>query len=162
MQGVCNLDDPAQDGLLIVVAYRGVKMAVSKDRLLELLRREEDYLKFATSHGSAGGNPSVPSASETPPTRGRQLELTAVTHASLSSRIKKVYTYSTSSRALRPAHLGLLKELIDNFDWVLPQYPNTRLEQHLSEIRTWSGVPDDFKDELDRFLKRYTSARKVS
>src|SRR5687768_13741236 len=134
---------------VIAVTYRGVRTAVSKERLIELLRREEAFLNAKTQ---SGGRPRLSAAGHEPsgePTslRGRQLELTKVTHASLSSRIKKVYMYSAATKALRPAHLGLLQELIANFDWVIPQYPNTRLEQHLGDIKTWSGVPDAFAAE---------------
>lgn len=162
MTTLIDLDDPRQAETLVATSYCGVKMAISRHRLHELLDREKELLSLL------GGTPPGPRATpaegvevgEAPP---RSVATTrrpeTVTHGSLSSRIKKIHQYSLVAKRLRPAHIGLLRDLVQNFDWVFPEHATTALVDHLTEMLQWDDVPDDFRAEMTRFLKKYTKIR---
>jgi hypothetical protein len=86
----------------------------------------------------------------------------SVSHGSLSSRTKKIYEFAQKTRTLRPAHAGLLMELLNSFDWSIPDNPKSRLDFHLAEMRTWKDVPEDLRASIVRFLDRYREARSTA
>jgi hypothetical protein len=155
---VVNFDDAANDHTIVIITYSGVKFALDKARLHQLLACEQSSL------AQLAGAPALPVAGGSEPAKTtlpatRAVADGAVSHGSLSSRTKKIFDFASEQRALRPAHAGLLLELLTNFDWDLPDYPKTRVDVHLSEIRGWKGVPDDLAEAIDDFLERYRSAR---
>lgn len=150
---VIDLDTPDHQEVVLAISYRNVKTAISRARLLELLKREEEFLAVMTS---SADRTATQSAATGP---AFVVKAEKVTHASLSSRIKKIYDYSCGTKRLRAAHIGFLRDLVENFDWAIPGHPNTRLEEHLGEMLGWQGVTDEFKGEMERFLKKYREAR---
>ena len=152
MQRVIDLDklDPTE---VILVTFGGGRVAITRSRLLDLLQREQDYWSLV----------SAPGAAEPPPQfefNAQALPSESVSHASLSTRIKKVYTYSLASRKLRAAHVSLLTDLIHGFDWKIPKHPNTKLEVQLVEMLAFKDVPDEFRTLAMGFLERYLQSRR--
>lgn len=165
-QGVIvNLDEGEFAGATILLRFSGVVLPLHKERLLELLAREQAY--FA-SLGSSGPSSSEV-ASEAQPTTGSggsshkprlaTKNKPGISHAGLSVRLKRMYTYNLADRRLRAPHAEHLSEVLRAFDWVLPEHPNTLLDFHLKEIASWSGVSADLRREIDVFLARYTEMR---
>jgi hypothetical protein len=145
-----DLEAPQESTTAVVVRYRGVLTSVTRERLLALLKLEEQQLETAL------GAETVEPAAATPPLVP---DAGPFTHASLSTRIKKVYDYSVRTRNVRPTHAGLLAEVLSGFDWQIPPHPNTHLVQHLGEIKTWNGVEAPLKAAIDAFLARYLARR---
>ena len=83
-------------------------------------------------------------------------------HASLSYRIKRIYDFSAAQKKLRPTHAGVLSEMLESFDWTIPEHPNTRLEQHLQEMLDWKAVSAELKQEIREFLGRYLAVRNIA
>jgi hypothetical protein len=160
-----DLNDPAQAGTLLFVRFGGVRMTVDARRLTELLEREQQLLALL-----AGGTPAAAKAGDSRKGGGSRTKPAPVvtggagdvTHASLSTRIKKIFMFTYESRSLRPAHQQILTDVLDGFDWHIPEHPNTRLDQQLAEIATWPGVPDALKKKIGEFLPRYLEARGLS
>lgn len=150
---VLNLDESGGQSWMLVYSYRGVRTAIDRERLDELLRLEEEALVRLT----AGGEPE-PAKGE-PTIRSRQIPTDAISHASLSNRITKIHNYSKQARALRPAHAGLLGEVLAAFDWEIPEHPNLKLEQLLKEMVAWGGLSDELRKAMTDFLRRYAKAR---
>lgn len=154
---VLNLDD--QRDAIVVLTYGGLRASLSRARLEELLALEQEHLAKLTAE-PAPIQVTAPKASERKfDFTARQVPQETVTHASLSTRIKKIYAYSATSRRLREAHIGLLKDLIENFDWRIPPHPSTRLEGQLVEMVGWKNVPEDFRTFVLSFVDRYIAAR---
>lgn len=173
---VLNLDDPANETTRIVVTHNGQRVSLSKARIQELLAVEDQLVAVLVDQKPR--TPASPSASKrksSPATKPRGTHaaapsrvtrppaerLDAVTHGSLSNRIKKIFNYTLESRALRPAQASLLQDLIDRFDWRIPEHPNTRLEIHLEEMLTWRGMSPVLARAIETFLDGYLEARRL-
>lgn len=174
---VLDLDEETPSRRLVILTFSGVKTALSKDRLLELLANEQLLI------GEISGRPSVqalaPLPPPPPPTRdprldrkvfaepafaiqSRQIPGAAISHASLSTRIKKIYEYyEDKPKVLRPAHAGLLLEVIQKFDGVIPEHATTRLLSQLESILTWNDVPEDLRSTVAAFVESYTSRKRA-
>ena len=159
---VMNLDDAALGKWTLIITYNGVKTAVERDRLLDLLRLEEDLLASMASGGAAPADAGHGVGSRGMALKNRQVPDGPVTHASLSNRVTKIHKYSRGARELRPAHAGLLGEVLQNFDWVIPDHPNLRLAEQLGEIVSWDAVSGDLKGAIKGFLERYLALRDKS
>lgn len=164
MKHVIELDNLPSDSILLT-SYGGQRVAVTRERLQELLAREQEYFEVLARERSV---PPVVTRPEPPAAAGARpdhefsagaLPRESVSHASLSTRIKKVYMYSLQARKLRDAHMTQLLDMIADFDWQIPRHPNTRLQQHLVEMLGWKGVTPVFREAVMAFLDRYLVAR---
>lgn len=152
---ILDLDAPDNKNVVCIVAYGGVKIPITRDRLLELLANEQEWLKASTGahiqtpvdNGKGEENP-VLSPIDGP-----------ISHGSLSYRVKLIYKYSVSSKRLREAQISLLRELFTSFNWKIPRHPNTALDTQLMEMQSWKKVPAECKKEIEAFLSRYRQAR---
>jgi hypothetical protein len=149
-----DLDDPELDGKAFLVGFRDVKVAVDRERLLQLLEREQELFSRPGPSPSRQTGPTL-----APPPDAAPANAYRVTHASLSARIKKIHVVVAETQKIRPAHLDMLNDLLDNFDWSVPAHPNTRLDQHLADMATWSSTPGALKEKIKTFLKRYRQLR---
>lgn len=162
--------DQDQNQTTIVVEFHGLKVRLDRDRVLGLLQTEQEHL-VALSGGTLA-TPRSDGRKHAPPSRAapeqndvklsaivKRLGVEEISHAKLSTRIKKIYDYSAPSRQIRPAHMGLLGEMIASFDWVLPDHPNTHLDQHLDEMLQWDGPTSEFRLQVQSFLKAYRQKR---
>jgi hypothetical protein len=150
---IIDLDDGRNDDLVVVVHVKGVRVPIGKTRLMELIENEQEYLRVA-SGGQAAAAPAADVDDAAADAAGR------VTHGSLSHRIRKIYLQCSSLRALRPAHGTMLVDLIEHFDWVIPDHPNTRLEVQLMEMMAWPNTDSSLKLAVGKFLERYLEARR--
>ncbi len=153
---IVNLDDPASEHLAVVFTYKGLRVAIDRHRLEQLLQLEQAYLSSLVPTSRAL---EAPPAAPTLHMRPRQLPTETVTHASLSSRVTKIHRYSYETRVLRPAHAGILGEMLEAFDWVIPEHANGRLSALLTEISEWGNLPPELAQKIEQFLKQYDSAR---
>lgn len=157
MEDILKVEGKGERGApLLVVVYRGVKIALSQARVIELLDREQEYLDLiaggaGSAHSAANGSPLFD---------GSKVAVAAISHARLSNKIKKVYDLSHDKKNVRPAHASILCEMIALFDWHVPLHPNTKLDQHLFEMSTWKGSPPDLKEAVTAFLERYNRMRR--
>lgn len=169
---IINLDDADTRSALVVMTFEGAPVALTRNRLEDLLRIER---KFLTQMLDGSPRPTAPTArarpseapapertGETPQFKPEDIPMLTISHASLSMRIKKIHGYSASAKALRPAQLAMLSEILTCFDWVIPTHPNTKLERHLVELLSWRGVTNEFRDQASKFLERYLKARRAT
>lgn len=144
----------------IIIRYRGVVTSFSRERLEQLLRREEAYLELCAA-GSVGAEPltapaALPPASFSVP---RPATDGAISHAGLSMRIKRIYNYSQAAKVLRASHAEHLAVILAQFDWQLPDYPNSQLDFQLREIAGWTRTEPETRALIEAFLVRYRAAR---
>ena len=159
-----DMDKSTNDAARIGLTYKGVRILISRDRLLELLRNEEElHALLVSPDDRAAPLPAPAPALVAPaaPTADKRRAAIRVTHASLSNRVKKIHDYAGPARALRKAHVEFLSELLANFDWHLPEHPNARLERYLRDFASWDRVPDSLREQISTFLARYTEARQA-
>lgn len=165
---IIDLEDSYGDGTTILVRYRGVLTPVTKERLLQMMRREEAYLGGERAQGAeapvlidATAEPVARKPRQDAPKSGRPTtrHKTGVSHAGLSVRVKRMYNYNQSSRRLRATHAEHLEQILDAFDWIIPDHPNSMLDFHLKEISAWDGVSDALRVMIAEFIARYTNAR---
>lgn len=157
----------------VILKFRGIKVRLDRARVLALLEVEQRYLDILSPDSGTVPLRRAPPPSASAPTPAastdlrlgtvaRRIDGEEITHAKLSTRIKKVYDYAVPSRQIRPAHSGLLLEMIEQFDWAIPAHPNTHLDQHLEEMLDWDGVTSEFKTQVSAFLAEYRARRAVS
>lgn len=157
--------DASQEPTTVVVRYKSVVTPLTRDRVLELLAREEQALTLLLQTGMApaaaprAANAAPMPLPPDPATVTAGIDGGPITHASLSTRIKKIHDYSAGTRKVRPTHAGLLAEVLAAFDWQIPPHANTHLVEHLNAIRTWQGVSAQLQADIDQFLTAYTTAR---
>lgn len=160
-----NLEDPAEAETAVLVRYRGVLLPLTRDRLLQMLRREEAYLAGDRVAGTVSRPSTEPTASPTlvaSETKGSRLHTRhkeGISHAGLSVRVKRMYSYCFPQRKLRATHAEHLEQVLASFDWIFPDHPNTMLDFHLREISVWAGVSPELRGQIDAFLNRYMAAR---
>lgn len=164
---ILNLESTELADADVVIQYRGVMVRLDRRRILELIDLEDQWLRGAAP--SAGGpvataaprSTKAPVAASTGPSGiAGDLNPGPASHASLSYRIKRVYNFSKASQTLRETHRGLILELVDRFDWIIPDHPNSQLDFHLREIVGWIAGKDAHAEEkIKIFLERYQEAR---
>lgn len=158
MARVIDMDEPANGDTYVVVGFNGVKLPLSRARLLELLRNEQAWLG-GEQHATIF---APPTSSAAPPAKASHLSPPRVTHASLSYRIKRLHQYTKQAKRLREAQLSMLRELFALFDGVIPKHPNTQLDSQLLEMASWPHVPPKVRGELEAFVDRYRAAREAA
>jgi len=158
MARVIDMDEPVNGDTYIVVGFNGVKLPLSRSRLLELLRNEQAWLGGEQHAMTSAPPPSVVA----PPVKGSLLSPPRVTHASLSYRIKRLHQYTKKAKRLREAQLSMLRELFVLFDGVIPKHPNTQLDLQLLEMASWPHVTPKVRGELEAFVERYRAAREAA
>lgn len=161
---IINLDHQDDRETVVIIHFGGSMTPISRVRLLELLDREQKYLAALATGGkpsrTADGTGSKSEQSTAPATAILTGIITdRLNHRSLSNRIKKIYDYSTKQRTLRPNHTLHLREILEAFDWQVPDHPNTQLEFHLGEIGSWSTTTDSLKEQIATFLVQYKDVR---
>lgn len=164
---VINLEDAALADAIVLVWHQGQPIGLTRERLHELLRNEQHLFELMVGGGAATrGDPGAsvlpigaPTSLDRRTAKERAAAVEPVTHASLSYRIKRIFDHSLKKRRLRAVHAGILSEMIDGFDWKLPDHPATKLELHLREIQTWPGVDPQLKEQIAVFMERYLNAR---
>jgi len=160
-----NLEDPAEADTAVLVRYRGVLLPLTRDRLLQMLRREEAYLageKVTTPSPRPVAEVArvpAPASSEPRAARLNTRHKEGISHAGLSVRVKRMYSYCFPQKKLRATHAEHLEQVLASFDWIFPDHPNTLLDFHLREISGWAGVTPELRSQIDDFLARYLSAR---
>jgi hypothetical protein len=147
-----DLDDPSLGPWVIRVTTRGQTRFIDSAALQALLEAP------AAVH-PRGAKASAPAPARKGKIDRRQLDPEKLTHAMVSTRITKIYHHALPTRSLRPAHVGILSEILEQFDWEIPEHPNTRLDQQLAEIVQWPATPAELKAQAQKFLKEYLAAR---
>jgi len=164
---IIDLEAADHTSTSVIIRYRGVVTSFSRERLEQLLRREEAYLELCAA-GSAGPGAASPgsapkpapvSPSLAPPTTPRPSTDGTISHAGLSMRIKRIYNYSQAAKVLRASHAEHLAVILAQFDWQLPDYPNSQLDFQLREIAGWERTEPETRALIEGFLVRYREAR---
>src|SRR5262245_34285254 len=102
---VVDLDANDAADTMVLVTIDGVRVALTRNRVIDLFRHEAKFFAMLTNGAPAPAGPVTAPASIAAPALPPEQEAeqllalkNQVSHASLSSRIKKVYNYSVATR----------------------------------------------------------------